>query len=48
MWQGFVYVTFVINVFARRIDGWRASRTASAGFVLDALEQAIHKRRPSQ
>jgi transposase InsO family protein len=47
-WQGFVYVAFVIDVFARRIVGWRASRTASAGFVLDALEQAIHQRRPSQ
>lgn len=42
-WQGFVYVAFVIDVFARRIVGWRASRTANAGFVLDALEQAIHQ-----
>jgi len=47
-WQGFVYVAFVIDVFARRIVGWRVSRTASAGFVLDALEQAIHQRRPAQ
>jgi putative transposase len=47
-WQGFVYVAFVIDVFARRIFDWRASRTASASFVLDALEQAIHKRRLSQ
>lgn len=47
-WQGFVYVAFVINVFARRIVGWRASRTANAGLVLDALEQAIHQRRPAQ
>ena len=47
-WQGFVYVAFVIDVFARRIVGWRASRTANAGFVLDALEQAIHQRRPAQ
>lgn len=46
-WQGFVYVAFVIDVFARRIVGWRASRTANAGFVLDALEQAIHQRRPA-
>ncbi len=45
-WQGFVYVAFVIDVFARRIVGWRASRTAHAGFVLDALEQALHDRRP--
>ena len=45
-WIGFVYVAFVIDVFARRIVGWRASRTAHAGFVLDALEQALHDRRP--
>ena len=45
-WSGFVYVAFVIDVYARRIVGWRASRTAHAGFVLDALEQAIHDRRP--
>ena len=40
-WAGFVYVAFVIDAFARRIVGWRASRTAHAGFVLDALEQAL-------
>ena len=45
-WAGFVYVAFVIDVFARRIVGWRVSRTAHAGFVLDALEQALHDRRP--
>ena len=45
-WQGFVYVAFVIDTFARRIVGWRASRTAHAGFVLDALEQALCERRP--
>jgi transposase InsO family protein len=45
-WAGFVYVAFVIDTFARRIVGWRVSRTAHAGFVLDALEQAIHDRRP--
>ena len=44
--SGFVYVAFVIDVNARRIVGWRASRTASASFVLDALEQALHARRP--
>jgi putative transposase len=44
-WQGFVYVTFVIDTFARRIVGWRVSRNARAGFVLDALEQALHDRR---
>lgn len=47
-WQGFVYVAFVIDVFARRIVGWRASRTAHADFVLDALEQALHDRRPAK
>jgi putative transposase len=47
-WQGFVYVAFVIDVFARRIVGWRVSRTAHAGFVLDALEQALHDRRPAK
>ncbi len=45
-WQGFVYVAVVIDAFARRIVGWRASRTAHAGFVLDALDQALHDRRP--
>ena len=45
-WQGFVYVAFVVDTFARRIVGWRVSRTAHAGFVLDALEQAPHDRRP--
>ena len=45
-WQGFAYVAFIIDVFARRIVGWRVSRTAQAGFVLDALEQALHQRRP--
>ena len=45
-WQGFVYVAFVIDAFARRIVGWRVSRSAHAGFVLDALEQALHDRRP--
>ena len=38
-WAGFVYVAFVIDTYARRIVGWRASRTAHAGFVLDALEK---------
>jgi putative transposase len=47
-WQGFDYVAFVIDAFARRIVGWRVSRTAHAGFVLDALEQAVHQRRPAK
>jgi transposase InsO family protein len=45
-WAGFVYVAFVIDAYARRIVGWRVSRTAQAGFVLDALEQALHERQP--
>jgi transposase InsO family protein len=44
--SGFVYVAFVIDAYARRIVGWRVSRRAEASFVLDALEQAIHARRP--
>jgi transposase InsO family protein len=47
-WVSFVYVAFVIDAFARRIVGWRVSRTAQASFVLDALEQALHDRRPLQ
>ncbi len=43
---GFVYVAFVIDTYARRIVGWRASRTAHASFALDALKQALHDRRP--
>ena len=46
-WSGFVYVAFIIDAYARRIVGWRVSRTAHAGFVLDALEQALHARRPA-
>lgn len=45
-WAGFVYVAFVIDAFARRIVGWKVSTSATANFVLDALEQAIHARRP--
>ena len=45
-WQGFVYVGLLSDVFARRTVGWRASRTANASFVLDAVEQALHDRRP--
>jgi transposase InsO family protein len=47
-WAGMVYVAFVIEAYARRIVGWRVSRTAEASFVLDALEQAIHARRPAK
>ena len=45
-WQGFAFVAFIIDAFARRIVGWRVSRHARADFVLDALEQALHERRP--
>ena len=45
-WSGFAYVAFIIDAYARRIVGWRVSRTAQTGFVLDALEQALHERRP--
>lgn len=43
-WRGFVYVAFVIDVFARRIVGWRVSSSLATDFVLDALEQAIYDR----
>ena len=43
-WAGFVYVAFVIDVFARRIVGWRVSSSLRTDFVLDALEQAIYAR----
>jgi len=44
-WQGFVYVAFVIDVFARRIVGWKVSTSARTDFVLHALEQALYARR---
>lgn len=47
-WQGFVYVAFVIDCFANRIVGWRASRSQQTQFVLDALEQALYERRPGK
>lgn len=46
--SGFVYVAFVIDAYARRIVGWRVSRSAHAEFVLDALEQALCERRPAE
>jgi len=45
-WQGFVFVAFVTDVFARRIVGWRVSRSMHTQFVLDALEQALWARKP--
>ena len=47
-WQGFVYVAFVIDVFARRIVGWRVSSSMRTDFVLDALEQALYARQPER
>ena len=43
-WRGFVYVAFVIDVFARRIVGWRASTSLRSDLALDALEQALYDR----
>ena len=45
-WQGWLYVAFVVDVFARRIVGWRVSTTMTTDFVLDALEQALYDRQP--
>ena len=47
-WQGWLYVAFVIDVFARRIVGWRVSSSMGTDFVLDALEQALYARQPER
>ena len=47
-WQGWLYVAFVIDVFARRIVGWRVSNSMRTDFVLDALEQALYARQPER
>jgi transposase InsO family protein len=47
-WQGWLYVAFVIDVFARRIVGWRVSTSMHTEFVLDALEQALYARQPER
>lgn len=47
-WQGWLYVAFVIDVFARHIVGWRVSRSMHTDFVLDALEQALYARQPER
>ncbi len=44
--QGFAYVAFIVDVYSRFIVGWRVSRHMRTEFVLDALEQALHARRP--
>ena len=46
-WQGWLYVAFVIDVYARRIVDWRVSRSMQTDFVLDALEQALYERQPA-
>ena len=47
-WQGWLYVAFVVDVFARRIVGWRVSNSMTTDFVLDALEQALYARQPDR
>jgi len=47
-WQGWLYVAFVVDVFARRIVGWRVSTSMKTDFVLDALEQALYARQPER
>ena len=47
-WQGWLYVAFVIDVYARRIVGWRVSSSMHTQFVLDALEQALYARQPER
>ena len=47
-WQGWLYVAFVVDVYARRIVGWRVSTSMHTDFVLDALEQALYARQPER
>ena len=47
-WQGWLYVVFVVDVFAHRIVGWRVSSSMRTDFILDALEQAIYARQPER
>jgi putative transposase len=47
-WQGWLYVAFVIDVYARRIVGWRVGSSMQTDFVLDALEQALYARQPER
>lgn len=46
IWQGWLYVASVVDVYARRIVGWRVSKSMTTAFVLDALEQALYARQP--
>jgi len=47
-WQGWLYVAFIIDVYARRIVGWQVSKSMQTDFVLDALEQALYERQPDR
>ncbi len=47
-WQGWLYVAFVIDVYARSIVGWRVSHSMHTDFVLDALEKALYERQPER
>ncbi len=47
-WRGWLYVAFVVDVYARRIVGWRVSSHMQTDFVLDALEQALYDRQPER
>ncbi len=47
-WEGWIYVAFIIDTFARKIVGWQTSTAMHTDFVLDALEQALHARHPGQ
>ncbi len=47
-WQGWLYVAFIIYAYAKRIVGWRVSSSMTTDFVLDALEQAVYDRRPTE
>ena len=47
-WQGWVYVAFVVDVFSRRVVGWRQSSSMHPEFMLDALEQALYYREPTE
>ena len=47
-WQGWLYVAFVVDVFSRRIEGWRVSTSMTTDFVLDAQEQVLYARQPER
>ena len=47
-WQGWQYVAFVIEIYARRIVGWRQSRSMQTDFMVDALHQALYNRQPER